>query len=552
MLLIPIEQGMAETVTPGTRKDYVVMPININVVNGTTVDPAVIRANIDRMNEIYDCEVVIFVWNGTVNTIPDPDGTPDGNLNGNSANFKEVGRNAAKNSGGKGVSITITNQVAPNTNGVCYVGDVHSPIVVAGSNGDTWAHEMMHGFGHSHGPSREADVDMNGAAPGNGTGWDVNGDGRVDFEDQNHILWGRASDRNDTKMTLDQHNMVYVAAALTGGATPKSRPVTTPNNMSVPKQVLLVDPFSPLPLNISKISLTNDSNWLFGQIEIYGMDGGMPPESFFDVFLDSDIGGDHGDPFNDSADIRIRGTITAGGAPQGNVSFYNNSAIMWDPPAMEIPMFVRHLAPQQIHNSSQDGGDYTIDSFFDILFDFPMTPIFSDNFSDGLFNAWAVTYEGKPEIDQIIVDKSLHMTGSFNPDPRSDIWISSENLVVGEVLVIQGMNFAPNSQIELFLDSLQIESITTDAQGRFHLDHVVTDADAALHQEDLNIILFATDDSGHMDAVYLNIASSPDEGDGDNDPPAGSEPGIAGYMQIAPIALVSVILLYVKTHKKIQ
>ncbi|MHA2247911.1 MAG: hypothetical protein ACXADY_23390 [Candidatus Hodarchaeales archaeon] len=113
-----------------SRASYVVVPLTINKIKGTTLTKVQVENNIKKMNEIYNCEVVIFVWNGVIQEIPDPEGNDNGKIY-NSRNTRTRVRNqAAQNANGKGVSITVAEHVGPaNTNGITVVGGAHSAIV---------------------------------------------------------------------------------------------------------------------------------------------------------------------------------------------------------------------------------------------------------------------------------------------------------------------------------------------------------------------------------------------------------------------------------------
>jgi len=180
------------------------------------------------MNEIYNCEVVIFVWDGKINQISDPS-KPGGKADGKINNLNErttIRNKASTNSGGNGVSITICSDLGDNINGYSIIGESHSALVINSTEGDTWAHEVQHSLGQSHGNERQADEDMNGdgKVDSNDQGWDANGDGKITPEDRKYNLWGRKSDRSDNKISPYYHDMIFGNASKVPGAKVKNRP----------------------------------------------------------------------------------------------------------------------------------------------------------------------------------------------------------------------------------------------------------------------------------------------------------------------------------------
>jgi len=111
------------------RPNYVVVPIAINKVKGTTLTNEQVEVNIKKMNEIYNSEVVIFVWDGKINEIADPDNN-DGKIANTQDDRTKVRNQAALNADGKGVSITVCEGLGDaNTNGITIVGSAHSALV---------------------------------------------------------------------------------------------------------------------------------------------------------------------------------------------------------------------------------------------------------------------------------------------------------------------------------------------------------------------------------------------------------------------------------------
>lgn len=487
--------------TTKPRTSYVVVPLTINVVEGTNLTKAEVEERVKKMNEIYNCEVVIFVWNGTINTVPDPEGNGDGKIDYNATTRSKVRSDAAKKSGGKGVSITVTNSLGDNnTNGMCIVGGAHSSIVRKGTDGTTWAHEVQHALGQSHGQSQPAGEDLDG--DGDKTddrGWDIDGDGNVTKKDQGYNLWGRRSDRSGNNMTTAGHDAIYGNASAIPGARVKTRPAK-PATTKTEGVTPLKGGVSPGKRNESITPDMKSANIIQGGFHVNYTEPMMHvwmqladmPVTFtgYNLFMDSDP--TRGDP--DGADIWIY--------------FYHNSI------SFELFPYIWgeddwiELAPQPILPNpgidtidlDNETGSGWVDSFFDVFVevDIPepalVDPLRASEAVKFWFDSWG---------DGDYSDRTENMTVDMREMPDETITVSNELTVAGGYLTINGTNFSPDSTVTLYFDGESLSTVTTDTQGFFTHDVLVI---RELSKD--NVILTAMDTQGKGDGIYIDIEGS--------------------------------------------
>ncbi|UYP44869.1 hypothetical protein NEF87_001154 [Candidatus Lokiarchaeum ossiferum] len=484
------------------RSSYVVVPLTINVVEGTNLTKAEVEERVKKMNEIYNCEVVIFVWNGTINTVPDPEGNGDGKIDYNATHRTKVRSDAAKKSGGKGVSITVTNSLGDNnTNGMCIVGGAHSAIVRKGTDGTTWAHEVQHALGQSHGQSQPAGEDLDG--DGDKTddrGWDIDGDGNVTKKDQGYNLWGRRSDRTGNNMTTAGHDAIYGNASALPGARVKTRPAkpaTTKTDGITP----LKGGISPGKRNESLTPEKKSSNIIQGGFSVNYTDPKMTlclqladmPAGIvsFNLIIDADP--NHGNPL-DGADIWIDLFC--------NMGVFELTPHTWgESDWIDLPPLPFLPSPgMDTINLNNITGSGLVDSFFDVFVevDIPEPAIVDPlRFSEETkfwFESWS-------EMDYS--DRTANSTVDMRDIPDETITVSNELTTAGGYLTVNGTNFSPESTVTLYFDGESIGTVPTDTQGFFTHDILVI---RELSKE--NVILTAMDAQGKGDGIYIDIEGS--------------------------------------------
>ncbi len=222
---------------PKPESDFTVVPIHINVVNGSQVPSTEdIQKNIEEMNDLYHVHHVIFSWDGKINILPDPrppasDGMGEGDIELGTGDVEKVATEA-KSRNPDGVHIIVCDIKDGNAthfwdgaNGVSILGS-NTACVDEGTNSETWAHEMLHGLGGlSHGS------EQNNPNPPPPSGWDADGDGNITEADRNYLLWGRARDgdtgRTGTALTEAQHQTIRDMAKNVSGASVKKYFVIT-------------------------------------------------------------------------------------------------------------------------------------------------------------------------------------------------------------------------------------------------------------------------------------------------------------------------------------
>lgn len=523
--------------------NYVTVPITINVVQGTTISKAQIEANIKRMNEIYNSEVVVFVWDGTINTVPDPDGNNDGAVSG-ADDRSSVRGNASQNAGGQGVSITVSSGLGANTNGYSTIGGAHGPIVTNSTNGDTWAHEMQHALGQSHGAAQPADEDINGPAPGNGTGWDVNGDGRVTSEDQGYNLWGRASDRTGSKINCTK---IYNAAKAIPGAKIKKRPQTALTNPkdtaksgsaedSKSDQKNNTGTQSPAAASAKKVDLVSGGlikDYINKLMKFWVIVSEMPTDNCsYDLCFDYITGGG-GDtaPFL-GADTRL----------QFNTSYFVGWEVLayrwtgsWTPEGSAGPF---EPMPLQEAIGNDTGGGW-VESFFDVYLTVeinesdPLGWIYSELTGD--FDMWLVSeWNDLVAIETFQDESPIFGVNIGDNGTVQTVSINGENVTGTKTMQVNGMSFTPNGNVSIYIDGAMVGWVLANAGGNFSTSITVPNTTKE------NAILMVMDDSGNGDAAYINIEAFV----------VIPQPGPIPF-GLLPVALVALTLvIFIKSKRK--
>ncbi len=496
-----------------SRSNYVVVPITINKVKGTALTKEQVEANIKKMNEIYNCEVVIFVWDGTINEIDDPDGVADGNLDDDLDDRTTVRNAAAKNSNGKGVSITVANDLGDdNTNGITSVGGANSALVKAGTEGDTWAHEIQHSLGQSHGSAKPADEDINGAEPGNGEGWDANGDGQITNTDKDYNLWGRKSDRTGNKINYD---IIYAAAFALAGARPKTRPgptiLTKGQNVTQSGVVNETrgDPknrtgqINPSASHVDIISGGIIKNYTGGFITPWVELASSPIQNCTYTFAIDNLphSGDNVTPNLLDADILIQFATTMGFFPS-SLSVWNNISGVWQI-LTNLQLYKEQSLNETISYDNATGSGW-VNSFFDVILDARAINPFLFNSIEGSFNMWIVAEVSDEVLVDFFIDVSDKKTLVLQNNPVETIGVNNDTVKAGGKVLVNGVNFTPNSDVTIYLDGTNITTVKTDGSGKFS-----TNITIPIGPSKNSTILMARDAAGKSDAIYINIQGSP-------------------------------------------
>ncbi len=487
---------------------YVVIPLSINVVEGTKISKERIEANIKRMNQIYNCEVVIFVWNGTVGTVPDPDGTPDGNISGvGSGGRRQVRNNASENAGGTGISITVGTDLGPGTNGITTLGNPHGAIVTNATGGETWAHEVQHALGQSHGLAQNATEDINGDAPGNGTGWDINGDGKINFEDMKYNLWGRA-DRID--------NLINCSAILNAsddipGARVKQRPqnIMSPPN-TAKKTGIAFDGaddvmnwtsglWTALAKFVDIIRGGIIKDYTTGFIKLWLEIANAPIDncSYIFAFDYLQSSGDHISPYLKDADLIV--TFRRNwGVHEVFMQTWDNDSGIWVPsfPGEFLAPFNMGQINETINYDDPRGSGY-VESFFDVMLSIETNhPLIFSNL-EGSFDMW-ITCEWNNWENPPLSDETQRVEVTLLDLPIETISIEGENVTAGDTMQVNGTSFTPNGNITIYFEGVLVGNIFADSTGSFYTTITIPNI------EKENAILMVIDDQGKADAIYVN------------------------------------------------
>ena len=506
------------------RSKYVVVPITINVVEGTSISKETIKNNIKKMNEIYNCEVVIFVWDGRINTVPDPS-KPGGKADGKVLDREQrdtVRNDAEKNAHGRGVSITIASDLGTNINGYTIVGGAHSALVRNDTDGTTWAHEVQHALGQSHGSEKQANVDMNGdgKVDSSDTGWDVNRDGRIDNNDKKYNLWGRRSDRTGNEMTPAQHNAIFGNASALPGARIKNRPA--PSTLGKGKNTTktgVVNDTRKDPVNRTSGQPSPLSKWvdiIRGAIVVnytlkiltFWMQLAAAPiiNCTYDFVIDNNES--QSDNIHDltwGADIIIEfSTMTF-------YQMYQVFLLVWDENMKDWVKYPGELFSTFDFNETINFNNYTgsgwVESYCDVI-------ILADVYDPGVpglnlindlegnpFDMWLLARQWDSQlVEPVVFDNTSKEEILLQNKPVETITVNNDTVKAGSLLEVKGVNFTPNSKVTIYIDGTNITTVQTDSNGSFSVNVTVP---SNLGKE--NAILMARDESGKADAIYIDI-----------------------------------------------
>ncbi|GAB4322539.1 MAG: hypothetical protein Kow0069_27330 [Promethearchaeota archaeon] len=496
---------------------YVVVPLTVNVVNGTTVNNATLAANVAKLNEIYNCEVVIFTWNGTVRVIPDPNGNPDGSGDGtipdDFGNRTSVRGRAATNAGGKGVSVTLAKSLGDdNLNGITVLGEAHSALVRSDADGSTWAHELQHALNQTNGQARPADEDLDGDGSKVGDyGWDVNGDGNVTNADRWYNLWGCRQDRLGNNMTALQHAMIFGNASRLPGANVKTRPASSSSSGTAfhggTRGAEWADPFadsladgSPFPwanpadLIGAGLAITFDSSGAATSLAAWTTASawGLEPVQY-DVYLDSDLDSGTGSNAQGEvgADWRVYTYSDFTGALFSRLYWWNQSSSSWDAVGLGEPgWFVQKV--ETVGNCTGSGPNgFSVGS---------SRATFNATFAGLLPTGWGRAWATSLLPGEVAFTDSTEAATIWLGPHAPSIFASGENLTLGTTARINGTHFAPGSTVALLLHGYPVGGNATGSSGEFALEFNVTGVPPTN-----NAILVAFDPLGGADALYVNV-----------------------------------------------
>ncbi|TFG04227.1 MAG: hypothetical protein EU536_05005 [Promethearchaeota archaeon] len=515
--MVGLVEQESDLKTSGTTS-YVVVPLTINVVQGTSISKEKIEANIKKMNEIYNSEVVIFVWDGTINTIPDPS-TPGGTSDGDVTSLEDrtkVRNQAEENAKSKGVSITVCSDLGDNTNGITIVGGAHSAMVVNSTEGDTWAHEVQHSLGQSHGDAKPADEDLDGDGdPSNDEGWDINGDGQVTRADQEYNLWGRKSDRTGDKINC---GAIFNASKDLPGARVKTRPQTavampppttqagsaTDNRSDTVNQT-----GSPKPavtwVDIIRGGLIK--NYSVGTVKLWMEIASTPLENCTYIFaFDYLESSGNNDTFGLLGADLIVTFSTAYGGQWTHLFEWENNTGEWIPPDGDFLGIFDNFGADETINYDNSTGSGWVESFFDVWLSIvtPHPLLFS--ITEGSFNMWMTASWMDLDTSELMWDVSEKAGVTLLNTVAETITVKNETVNKAQVMTVNGTAFSPNSKVTIYVDGVNVSTVITDPSGRFSKNITVPNTPKN------NSILMARDEQGKTDAIYINIKDVPGGG----------------------------------------
>ncbi|MHA1275933.1 MAG: hypothetical protein ACTSQI_07900 [Candidatus Helarchaeota archaeon] len=528
----------------GHRSTYVTVPITVNKVQGTSLTKAQVEANIKKMNDIYNSEVVIFVWDGVIHEIPDPS-KPGGNADGGTPSLDDrtkVRNDAEKNAGGKGVSVTVSSDLGPNTNGMAIVGESHSVIVKSGTDGSTWAHEVQHAMGQSHGTETQADEDMDGDGDvdSQDTGWDANGDGKINKEDRKYNLWGRKSDREDDKINC---NVIYGNASVIEGAVNKTRPAPSTVTPGTTKQGGGINDTRGDPKNETSGATVPDAkhvdlvrggmlvNWLWPWFKFWlELVSGPLINCTYTIAIDNAPGLGASYKYIEGADIIVEFSMMQGLDGLTFISQWNDTMHWFEDILPPIPFEIQNLSEAIDYDNSTGSG--WVESFFDVMFSVEfISPEFAMALGEAPFEMWAVSqaFDSQPEA-QIVDNSSKRITDLTNL-PVQAITVDSDNVTAGQSIQVSGIAFTADSNVVIFIDGTVITTVNTDQFGEFAVNITVPSSMSTIN----NSIIMARDFTGNGDAIYIDITGLPSNG------------GIIGFEYLGvTIGLIGVVIVFLK------
>lgn len=588
-LILEIQQGSSG------QGQYVVVPITIYQVEGTTVTPQDIQDLLNRLNQLHNCEVVVYVWNGQILTIPDPDGGggtgpgpngsvvfPSGNNTGEHNNLSNSVANHPMNPTNPGVQLVICNQIV-NTSGHSTAGGYaysgQNPVVLAQHcctdknwGGKAMAHEIGHYYGLDHNgnnesrPNNQALVryDSNGDSVVNGSdqmGSDGNGDGYVTQADQNFNMYGGFPPGTD--YTPIQHSAMFNAARAIPGAEirnlPSSgRPPIPPN---IPVQIS--GNHTAKPVNqTSGVQSNNHRNvdlqkfTMFRNVTINNplvkviidLNGSIikNPNFKYGFIISNDLPM----PFDDT---EYNVTYTDGGLSilkrdvggpwegflPSDLTFqfeYLSAFLTGD---FNNTTTLNATQLDEVVNNTEFNEALQNSTLIITLNGSDVHSLFGyDNYGEASFQHNITVYASQADDDDIVND-SIQVMNAYlgNCTNLPYILTTNDYVIPGNIIEISVYGFKPNSQINITLNGENILTPTTDATGNATISYEIP-----IKPTD-HYVLAVVDENNQTDAMYLHIEYT----EPSTQPPV--IPGFEFFFVFISIGVIFVIILAAERRK---
>ena len=580
----------------GGQGQYVVVPITVYQVEGSTITPQQVQDMIKRLNKLHNCEVVVYVWNGIILPIPDPDGGhgsgpgvtgdveyPEANDDGEHGNLSSAVNNHPMNPTNPGVQIVVCNNIVNDSGhsvagGYAYSGQ--GPIVISDHcavdpswGGRAWAHEIGHFYGLDHNGNNESRPNNNGLVTydsnGDGTvnggdvqGSDGNGDGWVTAADQNYNMYGGFPPGTD--YTPTQHSQMFNSAKAIPGAEVRPLPASgrPPPPPNIPVQISgnhtakPINHTGPVPTNnhrnvdLVKFNLFRNITINFTKISLIvnGTISAFDPNYWYAVIISNNK---TAMPPNNEYLINISQIgVEYSKRDEGftlwtplnplpteltQISSIHNTTVTGD--IINLTSGVDQATLDTLVNNTQLNADLENSTYTLELNGTFVNEMFGNDKFEGNYGHNITVIAQQLDSGHVINDSIFMENAYIGPDedfPCITIEEADE-FIAGEIFNVIIYGFEPLTGINISIDGEIIHSMTTDANGNATFSHSISVA------KDNHYVLAVNGTSNETSAMYVHINAV-----SSGTPPI---PGFELIFLILGIGIVCVFLTIQRKHK---
>ncbi|MHA1894464.1 MAG: hypothetical protein ACTSX4_08190 [Candidatus Helarchaeota archaeon] len=575
---------------------YVVVPITVYQVEGSTITPQDVQDLLARLNKLYNCEVAVFVWNGIILPVPDPNPPssggpgsggsivyPTANNSQEHDNLSESVNNHPMNPTNPGIQLVVCNEIVNSSGqsvagGYAYSGQ--GPIVVAQHcasdkewGGKAWAHEIGHFFGLDHNgnnasrPNNNGLVryDSNGDGVVNGSdveGSDGNGDGFVTVEDQNYLMYGGFPP--GTELTPVQHSLIFNAAKAMPGAQIRTLPRsgTPPCPPNIPVQISgnrsakPVNQSGPVPTNkhrnvdLQKYTMFRNLSAENPVVKVViHLNGSIinDPDFKYGFIIANNV--------TIPPDTEYNVTYTDGGLYFSNrtigASNWNNFIPFPNELSIEFNVSSDFLTGDMNltseYNQTQLDEIVNNTDFNEAIHNSTLTISLNGSFVNSMFGndvSGEASYNHNITIfasqidDGDLINDNITTSNAYlgNITGVPYILTSFDHANPGNNITISVFGFSPNVAINITLDGEIILSTITDATGNATLSYIVPEKSTD------HYVLAVMDEDNHTSAMYLHIQQA--------ETPSTSTPPIPGFEFLFIMLGLSVVCIMVWSFRR--